>query len=123
MGRQFCLSTSGEMLYTFDIAIPEVFELKQTIVSFHNDDLVSDTDDMLAVNLFSETLSYNKISAIDFNDCIGLEIPVFLGGKDELQNYKVQNLEVYWAITGQLYNKTKDFPPEQKLKMLVFHKK
>ncbi len=115
MGRQFCLGTSGDILYMFDPATGQNFELRQTLTLLHNEDFVNDTDDMLSVNLFKRVLAFYKINSIDYDECLGYKIPLFLGGKDEIENYELQNMEVYWHIENQLYKKTKDLPEGTKI--------
>ncbi len=122
MGRQFCLSISNSnTIYMFDPATGEDFELQQTIYSFHNEDLVNDTDDMLAINLFKKVLAFYKINNIGYNKCMGYKTPLFLGGKDGIENYEIQDMEVYWHITNQLYKQVKDLPGGTKIKNINFN--
>lgn len=115
MGRQFCLSTSGDILYMFDPGTGQDFEFQQTLTLLHNEDFVKDTDAMLSINLFHNTLAFNKINSIDYNECLGYKVPLFLGGKDEIENCELQNIEVYWHIESQLYKKVKDLPEGTKI--------
>jgi hypothetical protein len=110
MGRQFCLSTTDDILYMFDPAAGQVFELRQTLLLLHNDDFVNNTDDMLSVNLFYKVLSFYSMSSIAYNQCLGYKIPLFLGGRDEIDNYNLQDIEVYWHIESELYKKAKYLP-------------
>jgi hypothetical protein len=111
MGRQFCLAnTQNSVIYMFDPATGEDYVLHQNIVSFHEDDLVGDTNDMLASNLFKSVLKYCKLDALGYSECLGYKTPLFLGGKDEIKNYEKADLEVYWTWLGQLFKKVKDLP-------------
>lgn len=115
MGRQFCLSTSNDILFMFDPGTGESFELKQTLTLLHNEDFVNDTDDMLSINLFNKVLTFYNITGIEYDECLGYKVPLFLGGKDDIENYELQNMEVYWHIENQLHNKIKDLPEGTKL--------
>lgn len=115
MGRQFCLSTSNDILFMFDPATAESFELRQTLTLLHNEDFVNDTDNMLSINLFNKVLTFYKLQSIGYNECLGYKVPLFLGGKDNIDNYELQDMEVYWYIENQLYNKVKDLPVGTKI--------
>jgi len=115
MGRQFCLSTSSDILFMFDPATGESFELRQALTLLHDEDFVNDTDDMLSINLFNKALTFYKIDNIGYNECLGYKVPLFLGGKDDIENYELQDIEVYWHIENQLYNKVKDMPEGTKI--------
>lgn len=109
-GRQFCMGVDNEFLFLFDPASAEDFELDQSLALLHNEDFVDYTDDLLASNTFNELLSLNDLKSIDHTQCLGYRTPLFLGGADEVNNYEVQDMEVYWHIAGQIYHKIKDLP-------------
>lgn len=115
MGRQFCSKTSGDMLFMFDPATGEAFELEQTIELLHDEDFVDDKDGMLASELFENLLHEKGLAGVKYNECFGYKIPLFLGGKDVIDNYEVQDMEVYWHIQNQLYKKVKDLPEGTKI--------
>jgi len=110
MGRQFCSNQSGDILFMFDPAVGEAFELKQTVDLLHNEDFVDDMDSMLSSNLFVDLLKKQDLNEIKYNECLGYKVPLFLGGKDVIENYEIQDMEVYWHIQNQLYEKVKDLP-------------
>jgi hypothetical protein len=116
MGRQFCLSTSNDIIFMFDPATGESFELRHTLAILHNEDFVNDADDMLSISLFNKALSFYKINSIGYNECLGYKVPLFLGGKDDIENYELQDIEVYWHIENQLYNKVKHMPEGTKIR-------
>jgi hypothetical protein len=45
------------------------------------------------------------------SDCVGYKVPLFLSGKDTLENLEVIDLEVYWSLSGQLREGTRNLPP------------
>jgi len=44
------------------------------------------------------------------DQCVGYITPLFLGGQDEFENFEISDLEVYWAINGQILEKTRGLP-------------
>ncbi|WP_431278627.1 T6SS immunity protein Tdi1 domain-containing protein [Leifsonia poae] len=52
-----------------------------------------------------------SISPLAFDECVGYEVPLFLGGGDEIDNLQVADMEVYWTLTGQLRVATHDLRP------------
>lgn len=80
MSRQFCLTKDDNRIYMFDPATGEDFKLEQSLLLFHNDELVNETDSLLAVDLFKRVLSYYKEKSIKCNECFGYKVPLFLGG-------------------------------------------
>ncbi|RPE08306.1 DUF1851 domain-containing protein [Chitinophaga lutea] len=110
MGRQFCAAINDKRLFMFDPATAEDFEIDQTLVPLHNEDFADDTDEMLAVNMFDRILAHNKMSSLNYDQCLGFKIPLFLGGEDSIGNYEAQDMEVYWHINGEIVKKTKDLP-------------
>jgi hypothetical protein len=44
------------------------------------------------------------------SECVGYDIPLFLGGADEVPNLTRTDMGVYWSICGQLRNGTRNLP-------------
>lgn len=103
-GRQYCLSKSNSsLLYMFDPSTGEDFSLNQSIVAFHNDDLVNDTIPILSPDIYRKILSFLCLDSIGWCDCLGYKRPLFLGGNDTIENYEKSNLKLYWDLTLQEY--------------------
>lgn len=110
MGRQFCVPTkSNECIIVFDPATLEDLFLGENLINFHNN-ILTDKIGFLAVDLFDNALKQLRITGIDNHKCLGFKIPLFLGGKEEVWNYEVSDLEVYWDLEFQLYNQVKNIP-------------
>ena len=43
-------------------------------------------------------------------ECVGYKTPLFLGGKDVMDNLEILNLDVYWTLTAQLIRKARGLP-------------
>lgn len=110
MGKQFCCDSTGRMLLMFDPETGEVGEFQQTIPLLHNNDFASDKDGMLSSGLFKDLLLKMSLPEIGYGQCLTYKVPLFLGGKEEIDNYAVQDIEAYWQIQSQIYKQIKDLP-------------
>jgi hypothetical protein len=106
LGRQFSLDpTRGNAddpeVLLYDVGAGEVLEIPTPFSQFHDIELTEYTDAALAANFFEEWLQAHP-APIEFGQCVGYDVPLFLGGVDELRNLSVTDLDVYWTLTGQL---------------------
>ena len=62
---------------------------------------------MLSLNYFNQWLEKNNNKIIKYGECVGLKVPLFLGGKDELDNLEEIDMEVYWTMTLDINNAVK----------------
>jgi hypothetical protein len=121
MGRQFALDLyETDRILMFDPATAEDFELNESLEMFHNQSLVDEKFDTLADDKFTEILTNLKLEGIGFEQCIGYKKPLFLGGKDSIDNNELVNLEVYWEIQSQIYHQIKNLPPGTKINKISF---
>lgn len=121
MGRHFTTDVNREnCILMFDPATGEDFELNENLLLFHNESLVYERESVLAEQLFNKVINVLSVSKINYNDCIGYKVPLFLGGSDTLNNYELSNMEVYWEIQCQLYLQIKDLPPGTKIDSIKF---
>jgi hypothetical protein len=111
MGRQFCMSIdNNNLLFMFDIATAEYFELQQKLELLHDDDFINDMENMLANDIFTQVLKHSNLKSIGYNECLGYKMPLFMGGNDVVENYQLIDIEVYWETQYQLYEKVKNLP-------------
>jgi hypothetical protein len=116
MGRQFAIDMNrANYILMFDPATAEDFELKGSLASFHNQDLVHEREPLLAERLFNQVIMSLGIDDINYNDCAGYKVPLFLNGSETLDNYEISNMEVYWEIQCQIYIQIKNLPPGTKI--------
>lgn len=119
MGRQFGISKTGEYIYMFDPATGEVLELQEAIDTFLNEDLVKYKNETFNCELFTDILDlYGK--DLEFNKCFGFKVLLFLGGKDELKNYEITDMEVYWEMNYQIFNQINKLPPSKLINNVDF---
>lgn len=124
MGRQFCIDKTNEkIIFMFDPATAEDFEVHTTLAEFHNSDLVRDRDNTVAERLFHEALKYLGLLKIQYQECLGYKIPLFLSGEDKVTNYEVIDVEVSWEFQLQIYAQTRDLKPGTKIGDVIFRKR
>jgi hypothetical protein len=121
MGRQFSVDTERENnLLMFDPATVEVFEFSQNLYTFHNLELVDDSESYFDEVKFKKALIKSNLSEIGYHECIGYRVPLFLNGKDEIDNLEIVDNEVYWAFQNQIYQQIKNLPPGTKINSIRF---
>jgi hypothetical protein len=98
----------------FQIASGEAFEIADSLEVAHEDEFVDHAQEALNIGLWREWRS-NGGGNPSADICVGYRIPLFLGGKDRLDNIEMSNLDVYWEITSQLRNQTRGLPPGTKI--------
>lgn len=106
LGRQFSLDptrgTPGDPeILLYDVGAGEALEISSPFSLFHDSELIDYTDAALASEFFEAWLRGNP-DPIRFDRCVGYQVPLFLGGADELRNLSVTDLDVYWTLTGEL---------------------
>lgn len=113
LGRIFALD-SGRLegghsgVVMFEPGTGEALEIPCNIVTFHNEELMEFREEALAVSFHIQWLAQG--TAPSYEDCIGYRVPLFLGGKDVVENLEVSDLDVYWTLIGQIIRKTKELP-------------
>ena len=112
VGRQYAVNyDSGKtFILLLDPATAEVFKLEANIESFLSEELDDFKNGHLEIEKFN-ILSRNTVPSLQFSQCMGFKKFLFLGGKDELDNFEVSDMEVYWELSYQVYCETKDLPP------------
>ena len=85
-------------------------EIPAGLIDFHEVELVEYGEDSLAIEAFN---TWSIQPAVDLplprNSCAGYSVPLFLGGRDEIENMELVDLEVYWALCGELRLGIKDY--------------
>jgi len=112
VGRQYAVNYSGgkTFILMLDPATAEVFELDANIESFLNEETDDFKNGLLEIEKFN-TLRKKIAPNLQFSQCIGFKKFLFLGGKDELDNFEVIDMEVYRELSYQIYCKTRGLPP------------
>jgi hypothetical protein len=112
--NQFCLDKNrvvdGEaQILLFEIATGKVLEIPETLESFHSNLLLSDPNAALMQDVFQVWRLQDQAS-LAANDCVGYDVPLFLGGKDDVSNLERTDAGVYWELTSQILLQTQKLP-------------
>jgi hypothetical protein len=94
----------------FQIASGEAYEIADSLQVAHDEEFVDHAQEALNLGRWREW-SANGGGKPSADECVGYRIPLFLGGKDQLDNLEMSDLDVYWEITTQLLNNTRGLPP------------
>lgn len=116
LGRQFAtdsgrLEGDESLVLLFEPGTGEVLEIPFSFAAFHEqlDDL---REPALAQSFFASWAKANPdLLPLHVAQCAGYKVPLFLGGKDTLENLEVIDLDVYWSVSGQLRRGTQNLPP------------
>lgn len=117
LGRQFVLDEermrSGEpLVLLMEPGTGMALEIPTTFSELIDDELVESSDAALLDQFFEEWSERNPgVLPLAFDQCVGYEVPLFLGGTDDVDNLEVTNTEVYWSLAGQLRVATRNLPP------------
>jgi len=119
MGNHFCLdkqrSESGEpLVLLFEVGTGKVLELPATYESFHSSLSIQHADAVFAESLYRRWKALHP-EPIRIEECVGYVVPLFLGGKDDVENLEKSNLSVYWHLMTELLAKTNDLPRGAKI--------
>jgi hypothetical protein len=120
LGRQFALDNGRveaeePLILMLEPGSGDALEIPANFLQFHEDVLVNQSNDALAVDFFNEWISAGNALPKN-NQCVGYKTPLFLGGSDTIENLEPTDLEVYWSICGQLLAKVRGFPPGTPIK-------
>lgn len=88
-------------IYMFVPGTGKVLEIPRSVVAFHDEELLEFSDEALAGEFYADWIRSGGVQP-EYHQCIGYKIPLFLGGKDDITNLELSDIDVYWWITGQL---------------------
>lgn len=106
LGRQFAvdcrkISDGQTQIVLLDIGFGEALVIPTSFLVFHDIELVDYSADALAEPFYNEWLAAGGAQPLS-HECIGYRVSPFLGGKDEVHNLELTDMEVYWGIAGQI---------------------
>jgi hypothetical protein len=116
LGRQFALDLGrlegGEALVTMlEPGTGEALEIPADFLAFHEQELIDYRDAALASDFFASWAAANPEAVpLDVSRCVGYRVPLFLGGRDSIDNLEVTDFDVYWTVAGQLRVATRNLP-------------
>jgi hypothetical protein len=114
LGRQFAVDSRGRRdedpaVLLFEPGTGEVLEICAHFSMFHDGELIEFKNEALASHFFAQWRAAAGAS-VGFSECVGYRVPLFLGGKDQVDNLEIIDLDVYWTIVGQLRTGSRKLP-------------
>lgn len=112
LGRLFALDSGRHMdgrpaVVMLEPGTGQALEIPCDLGAFHDAELVEYREEALAESFYNEWRKTGGASP-RINQCVGYKRPLFLGGSDTTDNLELVNLEVYWDISTQLLDQTRD---------------
>lgn len=95
-----------------DVGSGKVLDADVGFSTFVSDLLVEQREEVLALDFFREWLDVAG-RPLRPTECVGLRVPRFLGGRDEVANLEITSVRVYLDLTGQLASQTATFKSGQ----------
>lgn len=109
LGRVFALDNRRDVegepgIVMVDWGAGELLDINASFDAFHNQELVHDSDAALASTLWAEWLNHvgDRNSALRHDECVGYQVPLFLGGDDVVTNLEKTDSDVYWTLMAQM---------------------
>lgn len=104
LGRIFAVDIERDAVLLFEPGTGEVLDIQVSFIDFHNAEIPKSHNACLASSYFNEWYEANNRYTLDYNQCVGYKVPLFLGGVDEIGNLEISDMEVYWEIMMPLMN-------------------
>jgi len=98
LGRNFAFDITTGGLLLFEPGTGEVLDIPAEFIEFHNVLMPKYTQDCLASDFFYIWREVNGNIVLPHNKCVGYKVPLFLNGKDTVENLELSDMEVYWEI-------------------------
>ncbi|MEY3172302.1 MAG: hypothetical protein RLZZ436_215 [Planctomycetota bacterium] len=119
LGRIFAVNQTRKVAGQYQILMLELgtgmaLDIPVTFEDFHNAELVDFANEALAAQFYRDWLKHGGAPP-GFGECVGYKTPLFLGGKDVIENLEVIDMHVYWTLTAQLLTKTRSLPDGTKI--------
>jgi hypothetical protein len=114
LGRTFAIDLKREEAHQpavlmFEPGTGKALQIPANIETFHDLGLMQFGEAVLAISFYEKWIASGGQSPA-FMQCLGYKKPLFLGGKDLVENLELSDLDVYWHIMGQLIVKTRGLP-------------
>lgn len=111
LGRQFALDlrrgkSSEPSVLMFEPGTGYALDIEVNFVEFHESEVEVQKDACLAVRFYNEWLNAGN-EPLSHDTCAGYIVPLFLSGKDTIENLELSDMEVYWVVLGQVLQQVK----------------
>ena len=93
----------------FQIVSGEAYEIADSLEVAHEEEFVEHAQEALSIGQWRDW-RVSGGAGPTASQCVGYRVPLFLGGKDEVANLELCDINVYWEITAQLLHRTRNLP-------------
>lgn len=104
LGRVFALNKKSGTVLLFEPGTGEVLDIPADLTEFHDVEIGEYNEDSLVSNFFEEWFEKSGRYVLEYNECAGYKVPLFLNGDDTVDNLEVSDMEVYWGLMTPLIN-------------------
>ncbi len=104
LGRTFAIFYQTNTVLMFEPGTGEAFDTDINFNDFHNEEIPKKHLVCLASEYYDKWRLENDNYVLPHNKCVGYKIPLFLNGKDTIDNLEISDMEVYWEIMMPLIN-------------------
>ena len=121
LGRQFALDRRRQqdghhLVLLLEPGNGEALEIPASVKSLHTDELVNHGDAALALSFYADWReATGDDDYLEPDQCVGYDVPLFLGGDDDLTNLSRIDMDVYWSVVAGLRSGALDLPPGTKI--------
>lgn len=125
LGRQFAVDRHRRdgrhhLVLLLEPGTGEALEIPATVAALHTDELVHNGDAALAIDFYADWREATGDDAyLEPDECVGYDVPLFLGGDDDVSNLSRIDMDVYWAIIAQLRHGTLGLRPGATIRDVV----
>ncbi|WEK45896.1 MAG: DUF1851 domain-containing protein [Candidatus Andeanibacterium colombiense] len=114
MGRQFATDKARifagvPQVLMLEPGTGEALEIPVDVRAFHEEELVQEADAAAAYSFFKQWLATGGTTP-EYDECVGYEKPLYLGGEDTVANLELVDFDVYWTISAQLLAQVRGLP-------------
>lgn len=111
MGNAFATDSSRLVenqpgVVMFEVGTGKALDIPSNLESFHEVGLKQFGEAVLAVSFYNAWINAGGAEP-DYSHCVGYKKPLFLGGKDAVDNLEMSDIDVYWHILGQLIRRAR----------------
>jgi hypothetical protein len=119
LGSLFCLDSArmvngGRGVLLLEPGTGKELAIPVNLESFHDEMVFPQPHALFCQDFYFRWLASGG-SAPGPDQCVGYKKPLFLGGKDEVENLELSDLDVYWTISAQLIRKVRELPVGAKI--------
>jgi hypothetical protein len=114
LGQQFAINAKQIVngvptVVFYNFGIPDCSYTDTDIYTFHTHEMVDCPNDAVAEGYFKSWQEFAP-APISPGQCVGYKIPLFLGGKDVLENLNLSDMDVYLSVCRDLYYAVRNLP-------------